>query len=105
MKTKDPPISATSPGNLKAIYRGTISVVIANGTVYGTNTATITSVDTTKSLITYLGVISSQQAAFFTAEGRIELTNATTITAYVALSHSAGAEYTGLVGYQVVEYY
>lgn len=81
------------PGSIKSIQRGTIA--IASGT---SNTATITSVDTAKSILFKLGEYSTETGInnVLTA---LALTNATTITA--TRGSSTG---TTTVGYQVVEY-
>ncbi len=80
---------------IKNIQRGTISVTNGNTT----NTDTITSVDTAKSLLTHLGDF-SDTSALQSSRGYIELTNATTITAT-----RSGSTDTWTVSYEVVEYY
>lgn len=82
------------PGAIKAIYRGTIA--IANTAT--SNTATITSVDTTKALIFPLGVESTETSVANT-NVRVALTNATTVTA-----SRGGSTGSVTVGFQVVEY-
>jgi len=85
-------------GRIKSIQRGTISLV----NTATTNTATITNVDAAKSILALLGT-----SCPFTGSGgyfhaRLELTNATTITA----TREVGASGTTLnVSFQVVEYY
>ncbi|MCI1999545.1 MAG: hypothetical protein LKJ75_02610 [Clostridia bacterium] len=78
---------------IKSIQRGTISLA----GVYSA-TATISSVDTSKSVISYLGNVVPEYADQF---ARVELTNSTTITAY---RNSNNANST-VVGFEVVEYY
>lgn len=83
---------------IKSIQRGTITVSAATS-----NTATITSVDTTKTLISKLGSTTTVSVASYEpgrSECRVELTNATTVTAYKNTSTDSIT-----VGYQVVEYY
>jgi hypothetical protein len=88
-----------SGGGIKSIQRGTISITSPNTTA----TATVTSVNTAKSLLTYLG-----QTGYYGGTGvdgisnvRIALTNSTTITATTFTIPNAG----GLaVSYELVEY-
>lgn len=84
-----------NPGTaIKSIQRGTIAITSTNQT----NTATITSVDTAKSILIHLGQKSggsdSSQVAY------LELTDATTVTA-----SREGTSSTLTVSYEVVEYY
>lgn len=81
------------PGRIKSIQRGTIAVTGATSA-----TATITSVDTSKSILTHLGQHSTQTGLDNVATS-LALTNATTITATRGASTG-----TVTVGYQVVEY-
>lgn len=67
-------VSFTAPTQLQ-----TGSIVIASGAA--TNTATITSVDTTRTILFWLGQETSETALGTSAFARIALTNATTITA------------------------
>lgn len=84
-------------GGIKSIQRGVMTVTPSAG--LGTATATITAVNTSKSVVTLLGTR-------FTANDygnincRIELTNSTTVTAQV---NAAGAAME--IGWQVVEFY
>ena len=79
---------------LKNIQRGTISTSGAS------NTATITSVDTNNALARLIGCsISSGTAA--QSFSRIDLTNATTVTAVI--NSSGGGTFTS--SYEVVEYF
>lgn len=82
------------PGSIKSIQRGTIT--IANSST--SNTATITSVDTAKSILFLLGAESTETSVANT-NVRLALTNATTVT--MSRGGSTGSV-TG--GYQVVEY-
>lgn len=82
-----------APNSIKLIQRGVINITAGNSS----NTATITSVDTTKSLLTYLGGNAGTAAD---AAARIDLTNATTITA-----NRTGSTGFGSYGYEIVEYY
>jgi hypothetical protein len=92
-------IASTVSVGIKSIQRGTISITTSTGT--GSNTATITSVDTTKSEIQLLGG-SGATTGTYSGFLRIELTNATTVTAYY-VGGTVGA--TIAIGYQVVEHY
>ncbi|MCI1958582.1 MAG: hypothetical protein LKJ25_03040 [Clostridia bacterium] len=78
---------------IKSIQRGTISL----SEVYSA-TATISSVDTSKSVISYLGNVIPQYVEQF---ARVELTNSTTITAYRSINSASNT----VVGFEVVEYY
>lgn len=79
------------PGVLRSVQRGTVAV--------GTP-ATITSVTTAKSLLTYLGCVGATTTGgeWGAQEPKLVLTNATTVTA----SATSG---TDVCGYQVVEFY
>lgn len=81
------------PGQIKSIQRGTIA--ISSGT---SNTATVTSVDTSKSILMHLGQ-SSTQTGIDNVSTALALTNATTITAT-----RGGSTGTTTVGYQLIEY-
>ena len=81
-------------GSIKAIYRGTITIAAASGS----NTATITAVNTSKSILVNLGSHTTG-AADLPAACRLELTNSTTITASkFSVSEAL------IVGYQVIEF-
>lgn len=84
-------------GGIKSIQRGTITVALSAGA--GSNTATITSVNTAKSAIEFLGVTPDSQTSA-TAWGRVTLTNSTTVTANAAGSSDRNIT----IGYQVVEF-
>lgn len=82
---------------IKRIQRGTISLVGAS------TTATITSVDTAKSVVSFLGQSNTGSTAdhpngYFM---RLTLTNATTVTA----DRGGTGAITPVVSFQVVEYY
>jgi len=84
-------------GNVQSIQRGTIAVVSATS-----NTATINSVDTAKSIVFFGGQTSNDTDTFqgvFNA--RAELTNATTVTAFLGASNDTD---TVTVPYQVLEF-
>lgn len=91
-------IVSTVPGGIKSIQRGTISVTATPGYT-GSNTATITSVDTAKATIEYLGASGNDNNGVF---GRCVLTNSTTVTGYIS---AATVGVIATVGYQVTEYY
>lgn len=86
------------PGSIKSIQRGTI-------TLSGTSTsgaATISSVDTSKSVLTVLGSSASAAGtALQGAFGRVTLTDATTIT----VNRTTNGSNDLIVSYQIVEYY
>jgi len=82
---------------IKSIQRGTITF---SGTAT-TATATITSVDTSKSFIAYGGMTFSWNSEDHVLWTKIYLTNATTVT----ITRYLGASYLNSMPYQVVEYY
>ena len=82
-------------GGIKSVQRGTITLPGVSS-----NTATITSVDTNKSMLNFLGVTESTSLTTNNALVRIALTNATTVTA--TRSTSTG---TSIVSYEVIEFY
>lgn len=88
-------LSQFTGGGIKSVQRGTILISgVANAT------ATITSVNINKSMVSFLGFAES---TFFTdnrAVPYIALTNATTVTAI--RSSSSGAT---VVSYEVIEFY
>lgn len=89
-----------SPGSIiKSIQRGTIT--IASGA--NSNTATISSVDTTKAAVTLLGFSSANDTAFDASQTlpAVVLTNATTVTASTGTSDGSNAR---IVSYEVVEF-
>ena len=103
-KTTGSPFSSrvaqwTQPGIIKAIQRGTIT--LANGQL--TNTATITTVVPANTRLAYLGNDTANNGAGGTGASdcvvRIDLTNATTVTATRLSSTDAD-----IVSYEVIEY-
>lgn len=89
-------------GGIKSIQRGTLNINSAVG--YTSGTATISSVNTSKSVIRWLGAttdtISTAWAA--TLHTRLELTNSTTVTAYIG--GPSGASWLIPVSWEVTEY-
>lgn len=81
-------------GGIKSIQRGTVTL-----TGVGSNTATITAVDPTNSILRWLGASHSTGT---TTDGlaRIDLTNATTVT---ATRQGTGGNL--VVSFEVIEYY
>lgn len=88
-----------SGGGIKSIQRGTISITNPSTSA----TATVTSVNTAKSLLTYLGQTGyySGSSTDGVSDIRIVLTNSTTITATVYAT-SLGVPV--IVSYELVEY-
>ena len=86
----------TRLGSIKSIQRGSITVT-HSGAGSTSNTATITSVTTSKSVILKLGHTCNSDIA----QTRVELTNGTTVTAY---STVIDGNATVTVDYQVVEF-
>lgn len=83
-------------GVINTIQRGTIAVDSATS-----NTATVTSVNTAKSFVNYVGFSTDFAVATYdTAYPRITLTNATTVTA----TKGSNAATATTVGYEVVEF-
>ena len=87
----------TRLGSIKSVQRGTIVVTLSSGA--GSNTASIASVTTSKSIIECLGV-TPDSAYSSTAWGRLVLTNGTTVTANAV----GGSDRTITIGYQVIEF-
>jgi len=81
---------------IKSIQRGAVS--LANGATSAT--ATISSVTTAKSVLSWLGTVPESQNDFANTMAALSLTNATTVTATRAASSQGIYVY-----YQVVEYY
>lgn len=77
-----------------SLQRGTITI---NGST--SNTATVTAVDTTKTLLDHLGE-ATDSAITAQVSTRLALTNSTTITATRNISNAVNT----VVGYQLVEY-
>lgn len=86
-----------APSVIKSIQQGTITFT---GTNVVSGTATITSVDTTKSMCLTTGG-SQNSTNWFSS--KVILTNATTVTASTANDNGASRTYT--TGYIVVEFY
>lgn len=86
-------------GNIKSIQRGTVSL----NTQVNTVAVTISSVNTSKSLLTHLGTNANVQSAAMTPiDAYLALTNSTTIT---AIRTSPPTNFSTIVSYQIVEYY
>lgn len=87
-------------GSINSIQASTISVTGTSGV--GTNTATITSVNTAKSIAIWLGAtMGAPGGNVCEAWTNITLTNATTVTADYSID---GSLTTAIVGYMVVEF-
>ena len=86
-------------GGIKLIQRGTITLSPGGGNASGT--ATITAVDTAKTIISSLGA-SADSSGSYAGFLRVALTNSTTVTMYYI---GAGIGATMTAGFQVVEYY
>ena len=95
-------ISKFMGGAIKSIQRGAILTTGQAGTGYGIGTATLSpSVDTSKSILTFLGDSSDgTSGANIVAQGRVALTSGSQVTAY-----SNGYGVSLYCGFQVVEYY
>ena len=89
-------LSQFGGGGIKSVQRGTISVNCGSGSA--TNTATISTVDTAKSILSHLGMTTATSNV--NGQSHVALTNATTVTASAS---GEGATY--VIAYQVVEYY
>lgn len=83
-------LSQFSGGGIKSIQRGTISLT----PTIASSTATIQAVNTSKTMLNFVGASGSINSA------RISLTNSTTVTADGFVSSG-----TASVGYEVVEFY
>ena len=112
----------TGGGQIKSIQSGVINLGASSG-----GTATITAVDTTKSILYHLGttngIISVNQVSTIggpstflggtTSQARLELTNSTTITASAVVTTPGPAAFSvisisavyGSVSWRLVEYY
>lgn len=82
-------------GGIKSIQRGTITLSLTL-----TATATISSVNVNKSMLNFLGCVDNTGFTTNLGFARIELTNATTITA----SRGTGTSGSSVVAYEVIEY-
>jgi hypothetical protein len=98
MSTLSQFFSGSSP--IKSIQRGTITIP-ANAT---SATATITSVNTSKTMINFLGYNHDTAYTSYSPNivvPRITLTNSTTVTATKGTSHFASVT---IVSYEVIEF-
>ena len=84
-------------GGIKSIQQGTITVAAATSS----NTATISSVATAKAFVLLNGFTFNFNASAANHFSRVELTNATTVT---ATRNSADNTYSTTVAYTVVEF-
>jgi hypothetical protein len=80
---------------IKSIQRGTITIAGNNTSA----TATISSVNTSKSMVSFLGSNTGGSGLFLL--GRVGLTNATTVT---ATKHSTEGVSETVVSYEVIEF-
>lgn len=99
-------MSKAEPMRIKSIQRGTIAITMGGSNATGSNTATISSVDTSKSTISMVGFrnttnVYSSSATYYSS-ALVELTNSTTVTAKMYIN--AGG-FNGEVSFEVVEYY
>lgn len=89
-------LSQFGGGGVKSVQRGTITVTPSAG--LGTGTATITAVTTSKAMVMWLGQVHTGND-YGNINSRVELTNATTVTAFVSAAATPA-----VIGYQVVEF-
>ena len=89
-------LSQFAGGSIKSIQRGVITMSSGSSA-----TATVSSVDTAKSILHFLGNTTSSSGGSEGLHARLTLTNATTITATRGLSVSD----TTAVSWQLVEYF
>ena len=85
-------------GGIKSIQRGTVSLT---GTA-STATVTISPVNTSKAMLSFLGFTSNGNAALGESLTRIALTDSTTITATRELT---GNSFINIVSWELVEVY
>lgn len=90
-------VSVAATTRIKSIQRGTISITGTNATA----TATITSVNTAKTRIRFLGAYTGQVASNWCPGATVALTNATTITA----TKNANVSGTHAVSWELTEFY
>ena len=81
---------------IKSIQRGVTGSVVANGT----ESITISSVDTSKSILTNLGTATTNTGTFYTAQGYFELTSSTNIN-----FQNGGGSNSVKGAWQLVEYF
>lgn len=92
-------ISSYPPaGTIKSIQAGSIAITGNNLT----QTATVTAVNTSSYMLTNLGSSGNPAASAVDTVGRLDLTNATTITA--TRNSAGGSPGTTTVNYQLTEY-
>jgi len=84
------------PGVIRSVQRGTITINSTNTSA----TATITAVDTTKSVVFWLGSDASSNGSLTAAY--LTLTNSTTVT---STRNTQDGSSTSVTGYQVVQFY
>ena len=89
------PIAAKMSRTVKSVQQGSIALAVVSS-----NTATITSVDTTRSICLYLGSSTDATSSAAESDVRVTLTNATTVTA-----NRGSATNNTTVNYTVVEFY
>jgi hypothetical protein len=108
-------LSQNFSGNIKSIQRGWITIA-ANAS---SGTATISSTNTSKSVLRYMGILGSwptgtrawagvgtgttSYSESRSSHATLVLTNSTTLTA--TLNSAAGGGYSVYIGYEVTEYY
>lgn len=88
-------LSQFAGGGVKSVQRGTITILSS----VNIGTATISSVNVNKTMINFLGLSENSSSTANNYLARIELTNATTITA-IRISSSG----TTAVSYEVIEF-
>lgn len=89
---------STRLGSIKTNTKGTISIADASTSA----TAAIAAVTTAKTVIHYLGETVTNETLQREVETRVELTNTTTVTAYVGAAGTGARVLT--VGYEVIEH-
>jgi hypothetical protein len=89
-------LSQFAAGGVKSVQRGVIQLA----TNVSTNTATISSVNTNKSFISFLGQSTSSLANYDAYPTHLELTSSTEITATRNFTNGAVT-----VSYEVIEFY
>lgn len=88
-------LSQFGGGGVKSVQRGTITVTSNSNS----QTATITAVDTSKSMVNYLGFTGGAVSTYDTWP-RVALTNSTTVTVT-----KGGSTLGIIVSYEVIEFY
>lgn len=87
----------SSPVGIKSIQNGTLTIAASGYS----NTATITAVNTSKSVLNYLGVTILGASTSMPGPVNIELTNSTTVTGKAGYSVAAAHE----IKFQVIEFF